>query len=91
VSETTEPVYTRAPGVVWRLGPDRVLVRRVDVADGQPRELQGSAALVWISLDEPGTRTQVVDRIGGAGLETEPDDGIRLLLDEQLIVADSAS
>ena len=87
----SEPVYARVPGVVWRLGPDRVLVRRVDaVADGDPRELQGTAALVWISLDEPGTQTQVAERIGGAGLETEPDDGIRLLLDEQLIVADPA-
>ena len=84
-------MYARVPGVVWRLGPDRVLVRRVDVPDGQPRELQGAAALVWISLDEPGTRTQVVDRIGAAGLEAQPDDGIRLLLDEQLIVADAAA
>ncbi len=86
-----EPVYSRAPGVVWRLGPDRVLVRWVEVPDGRPRELQGPAALVWISLDEPGTQTQVVERIGGAGLETEPEEGIRRLLDEQLIVGDPAS
>ena len=86
----SEPVYARMPGVVWRLGPDRVLVRRVDVPDGQPRDLQGSAALVWISLDEPGTRAQVVERSSRAGHEIEPDDGIRLLLDEELITASQA-
>lgn len=87
----SETVYSRASGVVWRLGPDRVLVRRVDVPDGDPRDLQGAAALVWIALDEPGTMTQVAERTRGAGLDTEPGDGVRLLLDERLIVEDSAS
>jgi hypothetical protein len=87
----SEPIYSRAPDVVWRLGPDRVLVRRVDVPDGDPRDLQGVAALAWISLDEPGTLTQVAERIAGAGLDGQPEEGIRLLLDEQLIVADPAS
>ncbi len=79
-------VFARAPGVVWRLGPDRVLVRRVNVPDGAPRDLQGAAALVWISLDEPGTRSDIVERLVAAGLETETDETLRLLLDEELII-----
>ena len=81
-----EAVLARAPGMVWRLGPDRVLLRRVDVPDGAPRDLHGAAARVWISLDEPGTRFDIVERAGGAGLETETDEALRLLLDDQLII-----
>ena len=40
----------RRPDVVWRLGPDRVLVRRIG-EDGL--DLMGAAALVWIALDRP--------------------------------------
>jgi hypothetical protein len=81
-----EPIYSRAPDVVWRLGPDRVLVRRVRVPERQPRELQGAAALVWLTLDEPATQCQVVERLGAAGVEVEPEGGVRLLLEERLIV-----
>ena len=84
-SVVNEAVYGRSPGVVWRQGPDRVLVRRIDTPGGDPRELHGTAALVWISLDEPGTRSEVQDRIDAAGLGTEPDQGIQLLLQENLI------
>lgn len=40
----------RRSDVLWRLGADRVLVRRVG-ADGL--DLVGAAALVWVALDEP--------------------------------------
>jgi hypothetical protein len=87
----SEPVYARAPDVVWRLAPDRVLVRRIGAPDLQAQDLHGAAALVWISLDEPGTMSGVTERIIGAGLEVERDDAevtIRLLLDERIVVAD---
>ena len=84
----SETVYARAPRVVWRLGPDRVLVRRVDIPDGEPRDLQGVAALVWVSLDEPGTESDIAERIAGTGLETETGETLRLLLDEELIIVD---
>lgn len=48
----TEPRYARAGGVVWRLGPDRVLVRRVGEGVDGARDLLGGAALVWVALDE---------------------------------------
>lgn len=85
----SKTVYARSPDVVWRLGPDRVLVRRVSAPDGQAQDLEGAAALIWISLDEPGTASDVIERIVVAGLRAEADetnDTIQLLLDEQLIV-----
>lgn len=48
--------YVRAPRVLWRNAPDRVLVRRVGFG---PLELTGVAAFVWCSLDEPCTATEV--------------------------------
>jgi hypothetical protein len=61
----SETVYSRSPGVVWRLGPDRVLVRRVDIGGGSDgtAELVGDAALAWIVLDEPGTHNEITDRL----------------------------
>ena len=43
-------LLSRRSDVLWRLGADRVLVRRVG-ADGL--DLVGAAALVWLALDEP--------------------------------------
>lgn len=77
----SEPVYARQVEVVWRLAPDRVLVRRVWPKDGEDEaaDLLGAAALVWIALDEPGTRADVVERLADADQQL-PDD----LLDETL-------
>ena len=84
VPGVNETVYARAPGVVWRLGPDRVLVRRVHVHDRQSLDLHGAVALVWISLDQPGTKSDIVERVG-ARLEIEAHEALRLLLAEELI------
>jgi hypothetical protein len=69
------PVFVRAANVVWRIAPDRVLVRHV--VDGQhggdsgvdsgvdsAADLMGAAALVWVALDEPATAVQIVERLG---------------------------
>ena len=74
-----DTVFVRAAEVVWRVAPDRVLVRRVD--DGEPRsaddgdndvddaaDLMGAAALVWVALEEPATAAQIVERLGHADL-----------------------
>lgn len=81
-------IHSREPKVVWRLGPDRVLVRRVDGADGDTHELHGAAALVWIALDEPGTVADVTARMAAAGLVAEPAAtaaALRMLVDEHLV------
>ena len=64
------PVYSRLPDVVWRLGPDRVLVHPVDALPEQAvMELIGPVALVWVALDEPCAVDELVDRLVDAGLE----------------------
>ena len=82
----SEPFYSRAPDVVWRLGPDRVLVHSVG-ADRRTRDLQGVAAFVWISLDEPGTRAQVVARLTESEIVADADKAINLLVASGLVVA----
>ena len=69
----SEPVYSRAPGVVWRLGPDRVLVRRIGAhGDDAAADLLGEAALVWIALDEPLPDERLWELIDDAAGSIEP-------------------
>jgi hypothetical protein len=82
----SEPIYSRAPDVAWRLGPDRVLVQYVGT-DRRTLDLQGVAAFVWISLDEPGTRTQIVARMTESGIVADADEAIQLLQTSELVVA----
>ena len=60
-TDPSDPVYARAPNVVWRLGPDRVLVRRVG---GDGLDLLGPAALVWIALESPLTHSELASEVG---------------------------
>lgn len=57
--------YARLTQVVWRLAPDRVLVRRVwpEIGREEAADLLGSAAMVWIALDQPGTAQDIIDRL----------------------------
>jgi hypothetical protein len=48
--------WGRSADVLWRLGPDRVLVRRV--GDGG-LDLLGVASMVWITLESPHTLDEV--------------------------------
>ena len=66
VSATT---YTRSPAVLWRVGPDRVLVRRTG-HDGL--DLVGIAAMIWIALDRPRTPTDLQSEL--SELSDEPID-----------------
>jgi hypothetical protein len=93
----SEPVYSRSPGVVWRLGPDRVLVRRVDASGGSESvdrasrphemvELVGAVALVWAALDEPATERELEERLRQAGAETGDLGGeVAALVDARLV------
>ena len=58
--------FVRCPQVLWRQGPDRVLVRRVS---GEALDLLGAAALVWVALDGRRTAAQLLDELGEFGLD----------------------
>lgn len=59
--------YARAGDVVWRIGPDRVLVRKVG---HEGLDLVGAAAMIWLALDEPRTLdaidAELADAIAGS-------------------------
>jgi hypothetical protein len=85
-----EPVYRRAPDVVWRLGPDRVLVRRVRAAgNGAASELFGSAALLWVALDEPASTRDVRDRMELVTTGDDWDAVIDVLIREGWVLSSS--
>ncbi len=67
-----EAVWTRAPGWVHRVVPDKVLLA---AAGGQERELGGMAAAVWVVLDVAATRSEIARRLGQAGDEIEAPSG----------------
>jgi hypothetical protein len=65
----------RADRVVWRIGPDRVLVRHIGATgDGSAADLQGIAALIWIALDEAMTPGKVVSYLRDAEIEVAEVD-----------------
>ena len=77
----SETVYARSPDVVWRLGPDRVLVRRVGGrGEDAAAELLGAAALVWIAVDEPATRNEILIRGPGGRFRMDADLAIDQLM-----------
>lgn len=78
----SEERFARQVEVVWRLAPDRVLVRRPwpEPDQDEAADLLGVAALIWVALDEPGTADDVIDRIGEALDETPPADDVAATL-----------
>ena len=60
--------------MLWRLGPDRVLVRRPWPTEGQDdaADLLGLAAMIWLVLDEPGTLGEIELRLVEAGDADDP-------------------
>ena len=51
--------------MLWRLGPDRVLVRHPWPKQGRDEaaDLLGLAAMIWLVLDEPGTIVEIEHRL----------------------------
>lgn len=63
--------FARPENVVWRLAPDRVLVRRVgDLTDDGCADLIGFAAAVWVGLDEPASLAELTARLADADIDT---------------------
>lgn len=58
--DTTESAYARVRRVLWRQGPDRVLVRR---AGGEAFDLLGLAAMVWVALDAPSSLAELTEEL----------------------------
>ena len=85
-TDDTAATWEREPNVVWRLGPDRVLVRRVG---GDGLDLVGAAALVWIALDAPRTRADLIAELSSvsaaAAEPSELDAAVSELLQHQLV------
>jgi hypothetical protein len=68
----TESIYSRAPDVVWRLGPDRVLVRRIGGGEEAALDLMGYMSHLWLALDEPATLAILNSRLAEAGIAPVP-------------------
>jgi hypothetical protein len=66
--------YARHVQVLWRLGPDRVLVRRPWPTEGQDEaaDFLGLAAMIWLVLDEPGTLGEIELRLAEAADADDP-------------------
>jgi hypothetical protein len=78
-----QPVYARSADVLWRVGPDRVLVRPPGRGG---RDLLGVAAMVWLALDEPRSLSQVEGEISELLDETVDVIGtVDALVGERLI------
>ena len=81
ITHVSETVYARSPDVVWRLGPDRVLVRRVGGrGEDAAAELLGAAALVWIAVVEPASRNEFLIRGPGGRFRMDADLAIDQLM-----------
>lgn len=52
--------WARVPRVLWRLAPDRVLVRPVG---GDGLDLTGLAALIWVAVDEPRRLEELMEEL----------------------------
>ncbi len=89
---TTDPTtgatrFARVTDVVWRSAPDRVLIQRIA---GPPEvaasDLIGDVALVWIALDTPAARDELVARLDDAGIVVDDlDADLDHLLEHRLI------
>jgi hypothetical protein len=61
--------YARSSDVVWRAGPDRVLLRRLGgPIETAAMDLIGDVAYVWIALDTPATSAELAARLADAGI-----------------------
>ncbi len=49
---------------MWRLAPDRVIVRKITDPAGNAADLFGPAALIWVAAEEPISAAQLVADTG---------------------------
>ena len=83
------PQYARAPHVLWRLAPDRVIVRHVgERTPDAAAELTGSAAVLWLALQTPRSADQLCAELQAAGCADPAEElslALNLLLEHRLI------
>jgi hypothetical protein len=74
----------RARDVLWRSGPDVVLIRRVDDPDDRILEIAGGARLLWLALGD----TATVDELAAAfGVRVaEIDQALGLMREHNLVM-----
>jgi hypothetical protein len=79
--------FARVIDIVWRSGPDRVLIQRIGgPSDTAATDLIGDVAYVWLALDTPATRRELLARLADAGIEVaDLDRDLRHLVDHELI------
>ncbi len=83
----------RVSDVVWRSGPDRVLIQRVGGPPEVPPEvaavdLIGDVAFTWIALDTPATRDELDARLADAGIVVaDLDADIEYLVEHRLVTS----
>lgn len=70
--------WARAPRVLWRLAPDRVLVR---IVGGDGLDLTGLAALVWVALDEPRRLDALCDELSTVDSTATTDAVVAIITD----------
>jgi hypothetical protein len=90
-------IYARTVDVVWRSGPDRVLLHRIGwSSESKAIELTGLVAFIWLAVDEPATFDELVERLVDAEIHTgviKPDAfraDVHRLVSAGLLVATSA-
>lgn len=60
--------FCRTRGVVWRLAPDRVLVRRIgDHSEEAAADLTGIAAQIWLMFESVSSIDQLATELDAAG------------------------
>jgi len=83
----SDPTYSRRTDLVWRSGPDRILLHRVDgPAETASTELSGPVAFVWLALDEPATVEQLISRLAEADITVaDLEDDLTQLVEARLV------
>lgn len=84
----TDDHIARAPNVVWRLAPDRLLVRFVDGRADAARDVLGAAVLVWLVLDQPYAVAELAALLGDEVMSAdELNQALCVLVAAGLVVA----
>jgi hypothetical protein len=79
--------YARSSDVVWRAGPDRVLLHRIGgPTEAAALDLIGDVAYVWIALDTPATSAELAERLADADIiVADLAADVQHLVDNELI------